>query len=58
MGPLPKWVDLDEAHDLTAKSLVPTKKTGEMVMILIDRYSDVCDVEDILRKAKRKHRGS
>lgn len=55
-GKLPKWVDFDDAHSLIGDALIPTKKTSEMVMIMIDRYSDALDVEGILRKGQRKHK--
>lgn len=60
MGPLPEWVEEEEWHDCTSDALVPVKKTSEVVMMLVDRYSDICEVEQILRKAKvlyEKRRG-
>jgi hypothetical protein len=67
MGALPKWVDYDDAHDLTADALVGSKTTREMVMICIDRYGDVnlkntdeesVSVEGILKVARESWKGS
>lgn len=56
-GPLPDWVDYDDAYDLTAADLIPLKKTSEMVAILVDRFGDVVDVEDILRNTRKRKKG-
>ncbi len=53
-GELPEGVDFEEAHDLTSEALVPTKKTGEMVMIMIDRFGDMLDVDTVLRDSKKR----
>lgn len=61
MGPLPEWVDFDDAHDLMDPTLVPERKQVDMRMLLIDRYGDVVDdLEDRLKKKygqwKRKNK--
>ena len=58
MGPLPDWVDYEDAHNLTSDDLIQRKKIAEMVMILVDRYGDVVEVEDILRSVKPKKKRS
>jgi hypothetical protein len=55
MGPLPDWVDFDDAHDCTDNTLIGTMKASEMVMLLIDSYAEaVPRIEDLLRESRER----
>lgn len=56
MGKLPSWVDLEDAHDLTSAEMLQDKSASEMVMMLVDRYGDLFEVEDILRSTRKQRK--
>lgn len=54
-GPLPDWIDLDDAHNLLDRKLCEARSPADMVMLLVDRFGDVDDgVEEALRRDMKK----